>query len=632
MLDDEHERFQIDARRRLWVIGGGLFGAFSILGGRLFYLQVMKGGAYRNLAEDNRISLQPISAPRGRITDRHGRILVDNRPDFRLAVIPELAGDFPELLNRLQPIIELSESQIDSIYNRLRRQRSFLPLQIKSHLSWEELSHIETRIHTFPGVTIQVQSIRDYPFGSTAAHLLGYINEVSEQDEKRFPAIHFRSGDFVGKSGMERQYEMELRGREGVREMEVNAIGRQIRQLRETSPRPGQDLKLTIDLGLQQAVEKSLAGKSGAVVAMDPRNGRILAMASLPSYNPNQFIRGFSSKEWNALISDPDRPLGNKAIQGQYPPGSTFKMIVALAAMAEGKMDAKERYYCPGHITRENHKFYCWRRQGHGQVGLIQALAQSCDVFFYKLAEKVGIDAIERQARRLGLGEVSHIALAGERSGLVPSRSWKRATQGVIWYPGETLITAIGQGYLLATPLQLVNMIAAIANGGTVYRPTLVDWGEDELPEVLHWGHIKADHLALIKKGLQEVVHGRVGTAKKSQPARVTAAGKTGTSQVVRHKRQESGQIIKSDNQRHADHALYVTYAPASPSEEATLAIAVVIEHGGHGSSSAAPVAKEVIDYFFAQPENGGDGVVPVAQSKNPQTSGSYSPAEEYGD
>ena len=600
MLDDEHERFQVDAQRRLWMFGGGLFAAFSILGGRLFYLQVMKGGEYQNLAEDNRISLQPVTAPRGRIFDKKNRILVDNRPNFRLAVTPELAGDFNRLLQRLQPILQLTDVELDSIYKRLHRQRSFLPLQLKSHLTWKEVSRIEAKIHTFPGIIIQVQPVRDYPHGSSAAHILGYIGEVNERDEQRFPSIHFRSGDFVGKSGMERQYERVLRGREGVREMEVNATGRQIRELNKTKPTPGKDLKLTIDLGLQQAAEEALAGKSGAVVALDPRNGRILAMASQPSYDPNRFIRGFSSEEWRALISDPDRPLGNKAIQGQYPPGSTFKIVVAMAAMVEGKMDDKERYYCPGHITRENHKFYCWKRQGHGQVGLVQALAQSCDVFFYKLAEKVGIDAIERQARRLGLGDYTKISLVGEAPGLVPSRSWKRAMQGLVWYPGETLITAIGQGYLLTTPLQLANMMAAIANGGTVYRPYLLDRGEDELPEVLQWGRINAQHMALLKKGLREVVHGRAGTAQKSKPELVTAAGKTGTSQVVRHKREESGTIIKSDNLRHKDHALYVTYAPASATEEPKLALAVVIEHGGHGSSSAAPVAKKLIDYFFA--------------------------------
>jgi penicillin-binding protein 2 len=510
----------------------------------------------------------------------------------------------------LQPIINLSQSQIDSLYKRLQSQRSFLPLQIKSQLTWQEVSRIEAQIHSLAGVTIQAKSVRYYSQGVSAAHLLGYIGEVSERDKQRFPAIHFRSGDFVGKSGMERQFEVQLRGREGVREMEVNATGRQIRQLRESPSRPGGDLHLTIDMGLQQIAEKSLAGKAGAVVVLDPRNGKVLAMASQPSYNPNKFIQGFSDKEWHALISDPDRPLGNKAIQGQYPPGSTFKIVVALAAMSEGKMDAKERYYCPGHIIREEHKFYCWKRKGHGQVGLVQALAQSCDVFFYKLAEKVGIDAIERQARRLGLGDISHIGINGEKPGLVPSRSWKRAMQGVVWYPGETLITAIGQGYLLATPLQLANMMSAIANGGTVFKPSLVDLGDDELPEVLQWGHINHNHLALLREGLREVVHGRVGTASRYQPDRVKAAGKTGTSQVVRHKREESGKIIKSDNDRHKDHALYVTYAPSTPTQEPKLAISIVVEHGGHGSSAAAPIAKELIDYFFSRTENGGDGII----------------------
>ncbi|MBF0127091.1 MAG: penicillin-binding protein 2 [Magnetococcales bacterium] len=599
MLDDDREQFRGDARRRLLVVGGFLGAAIVTLGGRLFYLQVMRGGEYRTLAEDNRISLKPIAAPRGRIFDRDRRILVENNPDFEMVVIPELAGTLRFLLKRLGRFIEFSDDEVKHLLQLARRQRSFLPLRVKSHLTWEEISRIEVRIHEFPGVEIQNQSIRYYPLASLACHVLGYLGEPSDSDRKRFSGHTYRPGDLIGKSGVEQHFEASLRGHEGVLEMEVNAVGRHVRELHRTPPQQGTDMILSLDADLQQEAQAALGNEAGSVVAMDPNTGEVLAMVSYPTYDPNQFIHGFNHSQWQALITDPSRPLINKAIQGHYPPGSTFKIVVALAGLINGKIDPKEHFFCGGSLVKEEQKFYCWRRGGHGSVGLVQAITQSCDVYFYKLAERLGIDAIERQARKMGLGEVTKVELDGERSGLIPSRAWKRKMFKASWYPGETLITGIGQGYVLTTPLQLANMVASVANGGMVYRPTLLRLQPGQQPELLSQLSVSTYHLELLRQGLEAVVHDPTGTGAKARPeGGIRIAGKTGTSQVVRHKREKSGQLIKNTNENLQDHALFVCYAPA---EKPRIAISVIVEHGGHGGSAAAPVAKRVLDKFFAK-------------------------------
>ncbi|WP_158089569.1 penicillin-binding protein 2 [Magnetofaba australis] len=598
MLEDDHERFRVDARRRVLTLGVGAAGLFAVLIGRLFNLQVLRGGAYRDLAENNRISLQPLPAPRGRVFDRFERMLVENSPNYRLVAIPEISGPVSELVGRIRQITELSDEQIEQVLKQAKRQRAFLPLKIKSHLSWSELSRIETRIHELPGVEIQAQARRHYPHGALLAHVLGYLGEVTERDRKRFPNFRYRAGDLIGKTGIERAFETQLRGHEGVREMEVNAIGRRVRELARREPDQGRDLTLTIDLDLQRDAEAALGENSGAVVALDPRNGEVLAMASSPSYDPNRFIEGFRSDEWRELITDPFRPLSNKAVQGRYPPGSTFKIVVALAALESGKISPHEKLFCGGHLTRHDHRFHCWRRGGHGSVNLKQAMAQSCDVYFYRVAEKLGIDTIHDMADRLGFGRQSGIALGGERRGINPSREWKKANLGKIWFPGETLISAIGQGYNLATPLQLANMMAAVANGGVLYKPTLVRPARGREPQVLRHTRLRPEDLAFVKEALEEVVHGARGTAHNGRPELVRAGGKTGTSQVVRHKREASGKIIKDDDPTLRDHALYVSYAPA---DDPVLAIAAVVEHGGGGGSVAAPVVKQVMDGHFAR-------------------------------
>ncbi|MBF0155764.1 MAG: penicillin-binding protein 2 [Magnetococcales bacterium] len=611
MLENDHDLFRGESRRRLLVLGGLTGLSVAALAGRLFHLQVLKGGTYHDLAENNRISLEPIAAPRGRILDRTGGVLVDNTPEYRLSVIPELSGGLGRLLRRLAPYVDLSEEEILSVIKKSRSQRRFLPLKVKSRLTWEELSRVQVRIHSFPGTEIQTYNLRSYPNGTLASHVLGYLGEVSSSDKNAFPTINFRSGDLVGKAGMERQFEPLLRGGEGVREMEVNALGRQVRELNRTDPRPGMDLRLTIDPELQREAEAALGDRVGAVVAMDPKTGAVLAMASQPSFDPNMFIQGISRKEWNALLTDKRRPLTNKAIQGQYPPGSTFKMVVALAALDDGKLNPSEGIYCNGSLNRQNHRFYCWQHRGHGRMDLKQAISQSCDVYFYKMAERIGIDSIERHAHLLGLGKLTGLGLREEAAGLIPSRAWKRRRFNAGWFPGETLITAIGQGYVLATPLQLANMIATIANGGTLRRPTLVWNDKGGQTEIVEHGQINRHHLSLIREGLEEVVHGARGTGRKARSEFGRVAGKTGTSQVVRGKRAADGKALNASNPLYQDHALFVAFAPV---DDPAIAISVIVENGGHGGSTAAPVAKRVIDLYLSRLSGG----VKVAGTTNP--------------
>ncbi len=651
MLEDRPKTFQVDARRRLLLLGGGMGLLFSALTGRLFYLQLLKSGLYRDMADDNRISLQLLPASRGRIFDRDDRLLVENNPDYQLVVIPELAsqqlrhtgkesGGLLRLLELLRPLLQLEEKEIQAVLRQSSRQRPFLPLTIKTHLTWEEVSLIETRIHALPGVTIEVQTLRHYLMGNLASHAIGYMGEVTEADQARYPDTDFRPGDWLGKSGVERSVESRLRGMDGLREIEVNAFGRQVRELRRTPPHPGQDIHLTLDMDLQREAERALAessGGTGALVVMRPHSGELLVMASQPTFDPNQFVNGFQPDEWRQLIQNPNRPLTNKAVQGQYPPGSTFKMVVVLAALRHGKLSDTDVVFCPGYTTRQDHRFYCWKLRGHGSISLTQAIAQSCDVFFYELADRVGIDAIHQQAKQLGLGALTGIGLEGERPGLVPSRPWKRKVYKAGWFPGETLITAIGQGYVLSTPIQLAVMMSAIANGGAIYRPFLVRPEEEQgdashhsaEPPPLWHNHFRAEHLAMVRAGLEEVVHGALGTARTARlNDGIRMAGKTGTSQVARHRRTQSGAVMKNTARRLKDHAMYVAYAPAQQPE---ITVSVIVEHGGGGGSNAAPLAKRVMDLYFAKKR--GEPMPPLttpdAATTAPGTSDAEQPKEE---
>jgi penicillin-binding protein 2 len=470
---------------------------------------------------------------------------------------------------------------------------------IAKDVAWSTLVAVESHQMDIPGVSVEVGTKRHYPPDGLAAHLLGYVGEVNPQEMALFPA--YRLGDLIGKFGIERQWETDLRGRGGGQQIEVDATGRRLRVLGEIEASAGQSLMLTIDRALQEKTETALAGREGAVVVLAVHSGEILAMVSRPTFDPNMFARGIKPGEWRGLVTDPLRPLNNRVIQGQYPPGSTFKVMMAAAAVEKGVISPSTRFSCSGGLPFGRRVFRCWKRGGHGSVDLQQAIAQSCDVYFYQVGQRLGIDAIAEYARRFGLGAPLGIALDHEAPGLIPDSAWKKERLGVQWYAGETLSVVIGQGYVTATPLQMAVAAATVANGGIVYRPHIVkqvlsDEGglvREYTPEVIRKTGIRASTLQLIRDGMRDVVNSRSGTGKKAQLPGIVVAGKTGTSQVIAGTRGK-GTILP---RQYRDHAWFIAFAPAEAPE---VAVACLIEHAGEGGgAAAAPVTREVLDAYF---------------------------------
>jgi penicillin-binding protein 2 len=474
---------------------------------------------------------------------------------------------------------------------------------LKRDIGRNALAVVASHRYDLPGIDLQIQQLRNYINSGMAAHLLGYIGEINPKELKKDIYAGSRPGDLVGKFGIEKSMEPYLRGERGGRQVEVNANGQVVRVLQTVPARSGYNVYLTIDSRLQQRAEELLQDKAGAVVALDPNSGEVLAMASSPAFDQNDFITGLSTEKWRSLIENPDRPLNNKAIQGEYPPASTYKIINALAGLQEGVIHENDILFCPGYYRFGNRTYRCWRRGGHGSVDLNKALAQSCDVYFYQVGERLGIDRLAWYAKAAGLGARTGIELDHEGRGLVPTAAWKKKRYGIAWQPGETLSVAIGQGFNLVTPLQMAVFTGAVANGGVRYRPTLVKGvvsgdGEEILgntPHVAGRLPVSPDNLALVKKGLWEVVQGERGTARIARLKDTDISGKTGTAQVVsREKIEESEDGATA--RKYLDHAWFVAYAP---SENPQLAIAVIIEHGEHGSSAAAPVARELIKTYL---------------------------------
>jgi penicillin-binding protein 2 len=466
------DRNRVFARRAL-LLGAAKLGLFGALAGRLHYLQVVNAHQYALLAEDNRINVRLLLPARGRVFDRAGRPLARNRPIYRVVLIPEQSPDIRATLARLSDVINVEPERIEAVLAEARRQRRFIPITVREDLTWTEVSRVAVHSHNLPGITLDAGLVRDYPLGEVTAHLLGYVGPVTEEELTGEPLLampEFR----IGKAGIERVYDVPLRGRAGSARLEVNALGREIRELARQESEPGRDVELTIDLELQRFTFERLSGeRSASAVVLDVHTGEVLALASAPSFEPAAFDRGIDRREWRRLLDDPTAPMLNKAIAGQYPPGSTFKMIVALAALESRAIGPDHEVYCPGFTQLGQARFHCWRHHGHGRLGLIQAIAQSCDVYFYDVARRAGLEAIADMARRFGFGERLGIDLTGERPGLVPSHGWKLARFGVPWQPGETLVVGIGQGYLLSTPLQLAVMTARMVNGGHAVRPWL---------------------------------------------------------------------------------------------------------------------------------------------------------------
>lgn len=470
-MREEQNRQKLFTRRTL-ILAGGQLGLLSLLGVRLYYLQVLQAERYKTLAEDNRINLRLLAPPRGQIFDRYGRLLATNRENYRLIVVPEQTGDLRATLHSVSQLINLSPEVRDRVLEEAARKRSFMPVLVRDNLSWEEVSRIEVNSPDLPGTMIDVGLARQYPYGPALAHVVGYVGAPSERDLTGDPLLELP--DFrIGKSGVERALDDALRGSAGTQKVEVNAFGRVIREVERDEGKPGADVQLTIDAELQRFITERLEGESAAAVVMDIFTGEIRALVSVPVFDPNMFTNGLSVAQWNALINNPRAPLTNKTVSGQYPPGSTFKMVVALAGLENGAIDPSHTVVCPGHMDVGDRRFHCWKHRGHGRVGVIEALEQSCDVFFYDVAKRVGVDAIAEMSRRFGLGAPLNVGLPGERGGLVPTKAWKLAERGRPWTVGETLITGIGQGYMLTTPLQLAVMTARLANGGRAVLPNL---------------------------------------------------------------------------------------------------------------------------------------------------------------
>lgn len=594
-MDRDADRSRNLTRRAL-ALGAGKLGLFGLLGARLYHLQVQEADRYRVLAEENRINVRLIPPSRGPILDRHGDRLAVNDQNFRVVMVPEQAGDVTATLDRLAGIVDLPDETVERVLRDAERRRAFVPLMVTDNLTWEQVSRLEVNAPELPGLSIEVGDLRRYPYGDATAHILGYVGAVSESELTGDPVLAL-PGFRIGKSGAERQYDETLRGQAGTRQVEVNAIGRVIRELSRQEGSPGTPVSLTVDIDLQERVQYRLAAeRSASAAVIDARTGEVYALASHPSFDPNLFTAGIGQDDWNRLIGDRYAPLTNKVVSGQYAPGSTFKMLVGLAALEAGEIDENYSVWCPGHMDLGNHRFHCWRRGGHGRMNLVDAIAESCDTYFYDLSLKVGIDRIAEMANRFGLGRPVGIDLPGEADGLMPNKDWKQAALGQPWQLGETLIASIGQGYVLATPLQLATMTARMVNGGRAVTPHLhrdLGMPADIVPEM----GIPQAHLDLVHAGMVEVTHGRRGTARGAQ-IQVEGwemAGKTGTSQVRRISQAEraTGIIPNEERPWHLrDHALFVGYAPVT---DPRYVVSVVVEHGGGGSAVAAPIARDIL-------------------------------------
>jgi len=607
LLDSErHKLFS----RRAALIGGVKVILLSALAGRMYYLQVIEAERYRTLAEENRINLRLLAPPRGHIIDRFGMAMADNEQNYRVLFSAEDAPNVDATLELLGKIITVSPGEKRRILREIKRSRRFIPITVRENLDWQEVARIEVNAPELPGVSIDVGQTRHYPHGADTAHVLGYVAAVAKEEVGGDPLLEL-PGFRIGKAGVEKVHDLELRGTGGSSQVEVNAFGHVIRELTRQEGQGGEQVALTIDLKLQQMASQRFGDESGAAVVIDVENGDILAMVSMPGFDPNAFNKGLSTEEWHALTRNPKAPLINKTIRGQFSPGSTFKMAVLLAALDKGIIGPEGRIHCSGKMKLGDAIFHCWKKHGHGLMDAFNAITQSCDIYFYEVAKRTGIERIAAMARRLGLGSISGIDLPGESKGLVPDREWKKKTMNAPWYKGETVITGIGQGYLLATPMQLAVMTARLANGGFAVTPRLTrpgllaegDGPDNQVPQP-DSGKVEfeslglmAAHLTLVRQAMEAVVNNPVGTAFRARIKKSgrEMGGKTGTVQVRRITKTEREQGVLKNKQlpwKERDHAMFVGFAPT---DNPRYAVAVVVEHGGGGSSVAAPIARDIL-------------------------------------
>lgn len=561
---------------------------------RLWDLQIMRGSEMRKLSEQNRIRIKKVIAPRGIMYDRSGRVLADTRPSFNVYITPEDIKDFSQTVDGLARLVDADRDDIIDKLKAASRMPPSFPVKIKSDVPMDEVAKIEAHRVYIPGVSIQIEPKRNYPYGQMLAHALGYVSEINDEELKMKEYKDYSPGDYIGKYGLEKNYENYLRGIDGEKRVEVDARGREVRTLDIIEPTAGNSLYLNIDMDLQMTVEKAMENKKGGCVALDTKTGGVLVLASRPAFDPNKFASGITKKDWQAIVTDNAHPLQNRVTQGRYPPGSTFKIVLALKALELGIINERTTFLCRGGFPFGNRVFRCWKKGGHGNIAVHRAIVESCDVFFYNVGLKLGIDRIHEMADSIGLGKLTGIDLPGEKQGLIPSTAWKKKTYGQPWYEGETVSVSIGQGAVWLTPIQLSELAAFVAGDGVTYKPQLVNRIVSPVGKVVKVFEpvvnsnikFKKETLKLVKDGMRGVVNEPGGTAYGSRPQTVAMSGKTGTAQAASL---EKGSHLN-------DHAWFIAYAP---SEEPSIAMAALVEHGGHGSSAAAPIAKAITEGLF---------------------------------
>jgi len=575
---------------RVRFVGWSIVALYAVLAGRLFWMQIVDGARYRELARLNSVRTIPVRAPRGQILDRHLKVLVGNAPTVSLGITPaELPRDpraAAEVLSQVAAALGLDPVGVQAKVSR-QRVRPYAPARLMGDADRALVARLEERRAELPGLTLWQDSKRSYP-SPEAPHVLGTVGEITQREYDRLKDDGYRLGEELGQSGVEAYYDARLRGQDGGREIRIDAGGRELGVLREEPPRAGENLVLTIDAGLQAVAEDAMGPDAGAVVALDPRNGEVLAMVSKPDFPSAAFAGKLDPGIWSALLKDDRHPLNNRAVQGLYPPGSVFKVVTALAALQEGVITPQDHFTCNGIFWISTWPYRCWKEIGHGSIALEQAITESCDIFFYQLGLKLKVDALARWTRTFGFGSRTGIDLPGELAGVVPDPAWKQAKEGLPWFPGNTVMMSIGQGFLLATPLQLACAAAAVANGGRLVHPHLLkrytgpdgETLEEPAPAKPVDLGLDADNVNLVRRGMEGAVQSPRGTAGRARVAGLSVAGKTGTAQ----------------NPHGEDHAVFVCFAPV---ESPQVAIAIIVENGGEGGLSAAPIAKRMLEYLY---------------------------------
>jgi len=602
--------FQIP-RRRFALLGLAATAFFVLLSLRLWYLQVIEHEFYQKQSEKNRIRYVSIDAPRGAIFDRNGKLLVANRPAFDISVLRQNKKVPEKIFEKLSPVLGVTQEELARRWQRRSHLPLYRPLPLAVDVDRDVMERIQELSCELPGVITEVRPVRSYLQGQMGAHLFGYLGEITRMELQSEAYSDYKAGSFVGKRGLERRLEKELVGVEGEKRIEVDVRGNAVRSLNIREPLPGNRIFLTIDQDIQLAGEKALQGHSGSAVAIDVNTGAVLAIISAPSFDPAKFARGVEGEEWQELVKNSRHPLQNKALQGQYPPGSTFKMVTALAALEGEVVTDHTKVNCDGGYSLGNNRYRCWKRKGHRKTDLNKALRESCDTWFYNAGLEAGIDRISETAFALGLGQKTGFFLQGEKKGLIPTREWKKKRFKDRWYAGETVIAAIGQGFVLVTPIQLAVMTAAVANGGTVWKPYVVQKienrnGEPLLesePQLVRKTEFNKKNIEAVHRGLISAVNHPRGTARACKLSEILVAGKTGTAQVVKRLSDEEEKAGTDGDiaWKFRDHALFVAFAPA---EKPEIAVAVVVEHGEHGGSTAAPIAREMLRAYLGVEES----------------------------